>query len=255
MINAFEETTSLAAKLITEANNVVILSGAGLSTPSGIPDFRSAKTGMWETNDPMQVASLSAFRYRPNDFFNWLKPLSEKIYYAKPNAAHTALATLEQIGKIKAIVTQNIDCLHQKAGSNNVIEVHGSIANLECPKCVSSTPFDEVLMQNFIKDFSIPACEQCGSNLKPSITLFEEMLPYDAWNLATHHFEYADLVIVVGSSLEVSPANQLPMIGKSNGAKLIINTLSTTHLDSRANLLINYDVVAVWKSILDKFTI
>ncbi len=249
----FEDLTSSVAKLITEANHVVILSGAGLATPSGIPDFRSAKTGLWETNDPMQVASLSAFRNRPNNFFNWLKPLAEKIYYAKPNFAHTALATLEQSGKIKAIVTQNIDCLHQKAGSKNVIEVHGSISQLECPKCKAIIPFNDELMLNFIEEFSIPTCNHCGLNLKPSITLFEEMLPYEAWNLATHHFENADLVIVVGSSLEVSPANQLPMIAISNGAKLIINTLSTTPIDSRATLLVNYDVVAVWKSILGKF--
>lgn len=255
MVNSYEQIISSVVNLISEAEHVVILSGAGLSTPSGIPDFRSANVGLWELNDPMKVASLSTFLNKSDDFFNWLKPLSEKIFQAKPNFAHEALATLELKGIIKAVVTQNIDCLHQKAGSKNVIEVHGSVSHLECLKCKTVTAFDEDQMRDFIEEFTIPVCDHCGSYLKPSITLFEEMLPYEAWNLATHHFEMADLVIVVGSSLEVSPANQLPMIALSNGAKLIINTLSSTPMDSRATQLVNYDVVDVWRSILDKLQI
>jgi len=252
MINELDQKTTKVAHLINQSKHLVILSGAGLSTPSGIPDFRSANIGLWEINDPMKVASLSTFLKKPLDFFKWLKPLSEKIVAAKPNKAHNALAKLEKMGKIKAVVTQNIDYLHQKAGSKNVIEVHGSISQLECLQCKTIIPFSEELMVKFVKDFSIPTCEKCGNYLKPSITLFEEMLPYEAWNLATHHFEEADLVIVVGSSLEVYPANQLPLIALAKGTKLIINTISNTPMDSMAEELLHYDVVDVWDSIMRK---
>ncbi|HSM26068.1 MAG TPA: NAD-dependent deacylase [Anaerolineaceae bacterium] len=252
MDSEFKQKISHAIQLIKDSNYITVLSGAGLSTPSGIPDFRSKKTGQWEFVDPMKVASMSAFLHRPIDFFKWLQPLTEKIYNAKPNPAHQYLTALEEIGKIKAIVTQNIDFLHQKAGSKNVIEVHGSISHLECTICNTKKAYDENEINQFIDNFSIPTCEKCNRYLKPSIVLFEEMLPYQAWNLATNHFEKADLVIVIGSSLEVSPANQLPSIATANGAKLIINTLSTTPLDYEADLILPYDVVKVWNTIGEK---
>ena len=253
MDSDFNQKISLAINLIKISNYITVLSGAGLSTPSGIPDFRSTNTGLWEFVDPMKVASMSAFLHRPIDFFKWLQPLTEKIYNSKPNPAHQYLAALEDIGKIKAIVTQNIDFLHQKAGSKNVIEVHGSISHLECTHCNSKKKFDDHDIKQFIDKFSIPTCEKCSRYLKPSIVLFEEMLPYQAWNLATNHFEKSDLIIVIGSSLEVSPANQLPTIATANGAKLIINTLSTTPLDYEADLLLPYDVVKVWNAIGEEF--
>jgi NAD-dependent deacetylase len=250
----FEDKTSFAAKLINEADYIVVLSGAGISTPSGIPDFRTKKTGLWEKNDPMLVASLSSFHNTPMVFFNWLKPLVKDIYFANPNAAHESLARLEKENKLRAIVTQNIDNLHQKAGANNVIEVHGSISELVCLRCKTKVTFDEHVVNNFIQNFEIPKCKQCHTFLKPSITLFEEMLPVDAWDSAFDHFQRADLVIVIGSSLEVYPANQLPAIAVSNGAKLIINTFSTTPMDRQADLLLPYNVVEVWTEILQKLS-
>ncbi len=251
-MSELNDITSKACQLINDSHYLVVLTGAGLSTPSGIPDFRSANSGLWEISDPMKVASLSTFRNRPMDFFKWIHPLTQKIYEAKPNYAHEALAILEKQGKIKAIVTQNIDYLHQKAGSKNVIEVHGSVVNLECLKCRTRISFNENLITRFIEDFSIPTCDKCGNYLKPAITLFEEMLPPDAWENATHHFEQADLVIVIGSSLEVYPANQLPLIALANNAKLIINTFSATSIDSMSDLLIHFDVEEVWRLIIEK---
>jgi NAD-dependent deacetylase len=250
MTSDFVYKISQAASLIQEASYIVALSGAGISTPSGIPDFRSQKTGLWEKDDPMIVASLSSFLHRPMVFFNWLKPLAKEIYNAKPNSAHRSLAALEKIDKLKVIVTQNIDNLHQKAGSKHVIQVHGSMAEWECPLCKTRGVLSEKTIINFIDHFEIPTCESCQHLLKPGITLFEEMLPFEAWEAATNHFEMADLVIVIGSSLEVSPANQLPYIATSKGAKLIINTLSKTPMDQRADLLLPFDVVEVWPEIL-----
>lgn len=126
------------------------------------------------------------------------------------------------------------------------------MAKLDCLKCKAQTSFNEELVKSFVDNFSIPTCDQCGNYLKPAITLFEEMLPYDAWHKATYHFEQADLVIVIGSSLEVYPANQLPLIALANNSKMIINTFSTTPLDSMADHLIHFDVEEVWKSILKK---
>jgi NAD-dependent deacetylase len=248
----FEGKTSYAAKLIKEAEYIVVLTGAGISTPSGIPDFRSKKSGLWEKNDPMVVASLSSFLNNPLIFFNWLKPLVKDIYFSNPNAAHKSLARLERENKLKAIVTQNIDNLHQKAGAKNVIEVHGSISEFVCLRCKTKVTFDEHIFNKFIENFEIPKCQHCQRFLKPSITLFEEMLPVDAWNSAFDHFQKADLVIVIGSSLEVYPANQLPAISVSNGAKLMINTLSTTPMDIHADLLLPFDVIKVWPVILQK---
>jgi len=251
MTNDFETGIIKAAKLIKTSNYIVALTGAGISTPSGIPDFRSSHTGLWEKNDPLNVASLSAFLYRPTVFFNWLRPLVKEIYSANYNAAHASLTHLENNNKLVAIVTQNIDDLHQKSGSKNVIQVHGSVSKLECVKCKIFYELDELLLNNFIEKFEIPICNNCQSFLKPSITLFEEMLPNEAWTSATNHFEKADLVIVIGSSLEVYPANQLPSIAISHGAKLIINTFSSTPLDRKADILLPYDVIQVWPKILE----
>lgn len=255
MISDFEDKTTYAAKFIKEADYIVVLTGAGISTPSGIPDFRTKKSGLWEKNDPLLVASLSSFLNQPMVFFNWLKPLVKDIYFSEPNAAHVSLAKLERENKLKAIVTQNIDNLHRKAGAKNVIEVHGSISELVCLQCNFKVIFDEHIVNNFIEKFEIPKCDHCQKYLKPSITLFEEMLPIDAWDSAFDHFQKADLVIVIGSSLEVYPANQLPEISVSKGAKLIINTFSKTLMDQKADLLLPYNVIEVWPKILEKLNL
>ncbi len=228
---------------LRSARHAVVLTGAGISTPSGIPDFRSARTGLWTKNDPMEVASLSAFRYRPEVFFNWLRPLAQKMWQAQPNAAHIALAKLEKAGLIQAIITQNIDGLHQQAGAQKVLELHGSTRTATCRSCHKTYPSD-AFRQPFLEG-AIPRCPSCQSILKPDIVLFEENLPIDVWEEARWYCEQADLMLVVGSSLEVVPAAELPYWAVENHAHLVINTLSPTYLDGQADVLLPYDVTQI----------
>src|SRR5512139_1964103 len=137
-----------AAVLFRRAKRAVVLTGAGISTPSGIPDFRSEGSGLWSRDEPMEVASLTTFRTAPERFFNWFRPLAGQMFYAQPNAAHTALAEFERSGNLKTIVTQNINMLHQKAGSKNVIETHGTLRTLSCTDCFKK--FDS---EPFLKSF------------------------------------------------------------------------------------------------------
>ena len=232
-----------AGELLHSARHGVVLTGAGISTPSGIPDFRSHKTGLWTRDDPIQVASLTAFRKRPEAFFNWLRPLAQKMWQARPNAAHIGLAELESAGLIKAIITQNIDGLHQEAGAQKVLEVHGSARAASCKACHKSYP--EASFRQVFLEGGIPHCPICLAILKPDIVLFEELLPTDVWEEAQWHCEHADVMLVVGSSLEVVPAAGLPYTAVENGASLIINTLSETYLDQQAAFLFPYDVVEI----------
>jgi NAD-dependent deacetylase len=249
----FEKTQKVAA-LMNASKKIVVFTGAGISVPSGIPDFRSNNTGLWEKFDPIEVASLSAFKHQPEKFFNWLQPLTRKIQESQPNPAHSALAQLESAGKISAILTQNIDHLHQLAGSKNVIELHGTLKKYECYYCGASNHPNDKLLEQFIYHNKKPMCGNCGQYLKPAITLFEEMLPEKAWNSAINQIASSDMVIVIGSSLEVSPANNLPNIALKNNAKLIINTLSNTHLDSCAEVLLPFNVAEVWPSVVQLLT-
>ncbi len=238
---AFTEAVQTAAQYLREARSVVALTGAGLSTPSGIPDFRSAGSGLWTQNDPMKVSSLTAFRQRPERFFNWLRPLAQQILTAAPNAAHAAMAELEQAGRLKAVITQNIDGLHQRAGSQNVIELHGSLRQAHCVHCHQAYSL-ELYAPAFIDREQIPRCPACGWVLKPDIILFEEALPIKALEEAQTLCESADLILIAGTALEVSPANRLPMFAMENGARMIINTLSATPLDMFADVLMPFDV-------------
>jgi NAD-dependent deacetylase len=238
-----------AVEMIQNARHAVVITGAGLSTPSGIPDFRSAGSGLWTQDNPMLVASLTAFRRRPDQFFNWLRSLAGPIWEAKPNPAHHALAEMERAGYLHAVITQNIDGLHQKAGSTNVIELHGTLSTLTCPQCQTQYPAGQ-FMDAFIQNARQPHCTQCNQYLKPDIILFEEALPMNAWDDAQAHCEQADLVLVAGSSLEVSPANQLPLYALQHNAGLIINTLSPTYLDEAAHVLLPGDVAEILPEIM-----
>jgi NAD-dependent deacetylase len=231
-----------AADLIKNARHAVVLTGAGISTPSEIPDFRSAGSGLWTKNDPMWVASYTAFRHRPQDFFDWLQPLARLAYYAQPNPAHYGLVQMEKSNLLKAVITQNIDDLHHKAGSENIIEIHGSMRLLECPQCQTQYQLSE-FVESFIERAEPPRCRVCASFLKPGITLYEEMLPAEAWNNAQWHSENCDVMLVIGSSLETIPAGHLPVFAIENNAHLIINTFSETPLDLEADLVFRQDVV------------
>ena len=242
MIPAGEQAKiDLARKLIREAHHLVAFTGAGISTPSGIPDFRSKGTGLWERFDPMEVASLTTFRTAPTRFWNWKRPLMRQIWQAQPNPAHLALAQLEAQSKLSAVITQNIDGLHQRAGSREVFELHGTVETMTCPVCRIHTPSSHY--RKLIEESEeIPRCETCGAIMKPDVVLFEENLPPRTWRAAEEHCERADVILVAGSSLEVWPAATLPEMAVSNGARLIIINLSRTFLDSQAQVLLPFDV-------------
>ena len=234
------ENLKPAARILQQAKHAVVFTGAGISTPSGIPDFRTASTGLWMKDDPMRVTSLSAFNVHPERFFTWLKPLLSAITAARPNPAHFSIARLENAGVIKAVITQNIDLLHQQAGTKTVLPLHGSVDKLVCVKCHARFPTIQYL-EDFLQRDVIPRCPTCSRYLKPDIVLFEEMLPMEIWNQAYQQVEQSDVILVSGSSLEVYPASNLPQLAVQNGAMLIINTLSTTPMDRDADLLLPLD--------------
>jgi len=222
----------------------VALTGAGLSTPSGIPDFRSAGSGLWERVDPMAVASLTVFRYHPEAFFDFLRPLASQILQAVPNAAHRALARLEQAGRLVGLITQNIDQLHQKAGSQRVVEVHGNVRRATCIACyreVEAAPY----LDRFLRDGTIPRCPACGGVLKPNVILFGEQLPFEPFEQARLWCATADVLLVAGSSLEVTPVSRLPQLALQGGARLIIVNREPTYLDPLAEAVFREDLVQV----------
>lgn len=231
----------LAAQLISSSSYTVAFTGAGISTASGIPDFRSPGEGLWEKNDPFEVASLSAFRNHPEIFFNWIRPLFLQAKVAQPNAAHISLAKLENQGRVKSIITQNIDGLHQESGANRVIELHGSAITATCLHCQKKYDSKD-LFEEIKTDDVLPTCVECAHIIKPDVVLYEEMLPEKAWISAYEEARKANLFFVIGSSLEVYPANSLPDIAVRNGSRLIINTLSETPMDHLADVVISMDV-------------
>lgn len=238
-----------AAEIVSKSKRGVVLSGAGISTPSGIPDFRSPQTGLWSKIEPLEVASALAFRYDPLRFFEWLRPLATQIISAKPNPAHIAVYQLQKMGYIQTIVTQNIDGLHQKAGSKNVLEVHGTFETMTCVVCylkASSQPY----IQPYLEHGTIPRCPHCGGILKPDVILFGEQMPYQPWLQAQKASRNCDLMIVAGSSLEVLPVAKLPMLAIERGAHLIIINQTPTYLDVRADVVFHEDVAAILPQIV-----
>ena len=233
-----------AAALIKNANFAVALTGAGSSTPSGIPDFRSKGSGLWTRFSPMEVASLSAFRQDPERFFEWLRPLVLQILAAQPNPFHISLAQLEQHKFLNTIITQNIDGLHQKAGSENVLQVHGSLSTLSCIGCYQQVNADGASIA-YIDTGKVPFCNACGNYLKPDVVLFEEQLPAQIWLKARQATQSCDLMIVAGTSLVVYPVAQLPEQAKQNGARIIVVNKSSTYMDEYADVVIHGDVAEI----------
>ena len=236
-----QEKFDLAAKIIERGKHVVVLSGAGTSTPSGIPDFRSENDGLWQKHDPWEVASLLSFRHSPESFYEWFQPLAERITQADPNPAHITLAQMETEGHIQAIITQNIDDLHRKAGSKQVHEVHGTVTTLTCVSCYRSYNVDDFL-HSYVQHGEIPRCPDCAHVLKPDAILLGEQLPVKTFQKAEAHARKADVLLVVGSSLEVMPVAGLPMRSLENGANLIIINNTATYLDKRAEVVLRTDV-------------
>lgn len=239
------------AELIRNSRYTVVLTGAGISTPSGIPDFRSEGTGLWARKEAMDAASLAIFRVDPEKFFSWFRPLAGQIFNASPNPAHTALAELENAGYIKAIITQNIDTLHQKAGSRYIIETHGTLKTLSCTQCFQQFGSDAFL-ENYIHEGKLPKCTHCHAILKPDVILFGEQLPQRAWFQAQREIRECDLMLVAGSSLEVLPVAGLPMQAIDRGAHLVILNNSETYLNVRADTVITEDIADILPAIAKK---
>jgi NAD-dependent deacetylase len=238
------KTLSIAVDLIRKSHFTVVLTGAGISTPSGIPDFRTPQLGLWTRLDPMEVASLTAFRHDPEKFYQWLHPLAIKMHAAQPNPAHLALAKLQNAGYISVIITQNIDGLHTKAGSKDVLEVHGTLNTMTCTNCYQTYTADRFIKE-YIDHCTIPYCEHCGSILKPDVILYDEQLPVKTWLKADEACGKCDLLLVAGTSLEVMPSAKLPLRALEHGAHLVIVNNAQTFMDVRAEAIIHADVAEI----------
>lgn len=220
------------AELLRGRQPCVVLTGAGISTESGIPDFRSAG-GIWERYDPFEVANIDSLRRDPARVWEFYALRLDALEQAEPNDGHRALAELEQHGWIRAIVTQNVDGLHQRAGSRDVVEVHGSLREAECLACGV-----RVRMADAIASLPLPACPECGEVLKPGVVMFGELLPVDAIARAQQLAAEAGLLLVVGSSLEVHPVAALPGETLAAGGVLAVVNRGGTPWDSRAEVVL-----------------
>ncbi|MEI2607446.1 MAG: NAD-dependent deacylase [Candidatus Promineifilaceae bacterium] len=247
-----ESRISAAAALLQQSQQMVALTGAGISTPSGIPDFRSPDSGVWKNADPMKVASIYAFRHHPLAFYEWVRPLAYTILNAQPNQAHLALMHLEMYGPLKAIITQNIDMLHTRAGSKIVFEVHGHLREATCLSC-GYCGDAQALLARVIQDHIVPTCPHCHGVMKPNVTLFGEPLPGAIFQQAQTAAATCDLLLVAGSSLEVAPVGDLPYLAKRNRAKFIIINLGETHLDHLADIIIRGNLADVLPQLATPF--
>jgi NAD-dependent deacetylase len=240
------EDIKKVAKLIKDSSKTMVLTGAGISTESGIPDFRSPNTGLWEHIDPMEALSTSVLYNNPKKFykegFNMLLSMTD----AEPNRAHFALAEMERLGYIKGVITQNIDNLHYKAGSKYILEVHGNTREGSCMKCANTVDLNVLI--NKVNNGEIPPkCDNCGGTLRPDVVFFGDMLPED-FNTSVREVETSDLLIVIGSSLTVSPVNYLPQMAK----KLVIINMGPTAMDSFAEVKIEDKAGKTLEAILDE---
>jgi NAD-dependent deacetylase len=239
---ASQEQVSRLASLIRDANSVVALTGAGISVPSGIPDFRTPGKGLWEKVDPMKVAHIDAFHADTREFWRFYRPRFSELGEKRPNRAHTVLAELEASGQLDAVITQNIDLLHTKAGSERVIEVHGSIATSSCTSCHASYPLEGV--GELFDEDGIASCVCCTGKVKPDVVLFGELLPEAAMTEAQALCAAADVLLCVGSSLEVYPVAGLPELTLAAGGQIAIVTQGPTPYDGEAAVRLDGDVVA-----------
>ena len=234
---------SRLVELVRGARSVVALTGAGSSVPSGIPDFRSPGTGLWANVDPMAVAHIDVWRADPERFWGFYGQRFHTLEGKEPNAAHDALVELERRGVLRAVITQNIDRLHGKAGTGDLVEVHGSIATSSCLSCGARYPLAEVRERLAADPAGVPRCD-CTQPLKPDVVLFGEWLPEDAIDRAFALAAAADLLLCIGTSLEVHPVAQLPGITAAAGGEVAVVTQGPTPWDQRAAVKLDGDVVA-----------
>jgi NAD-dependent protein deacetylase/lipoamidase len=237
------------ATLLLERQPSVVLTGAGISTESGIPDFRSP-TGIWAEYDPMEYATIDAFQRDPVKVWEFYALRFDVLTQAQPNAGHLALVELERRGLVEALVTQNIDGLHERAGSRDVIEVHGSIRTASCLACGGRMPLADVVAA--LPDAPAPPCPRCGAIMKPDVVMFGELLPAAAIDRAIDLAERAGLLLVVGSSLEVYPVAGLPEATVSAGGSLAIVNRGPTPFDGLAEVRIDGAAGAVLSALVEE---
>jgi NAD-dependent deacetylase len=227
-------------ELVRESTCTVALTGAGISVPSGIPDFRTPETGLWADVDPMEVAHIDVFEGEPARFWSYYRPRFASLGDKRPNRAHEALAELERRGLLAGTITQNIDRLHRAAGSRNVIELHGSIATSTCRECATAYGLDEV--EALFDAEGVAICSVCRGAVKPDVVLFGELLPAEAMRKAQELVAAADLLLCVGSSLVVHPVASLPGLTLSAGGRIAIITKGATPYDEDAELKLDGEV-------------
>lgn len=221
------------SELLRERQPCIVLTGAGVSTESGIPDFRSSQ-GIWARYDPYEVGHIDALRRDPARVWDFYALRLRKLAEAQPNEGHFALADLEERGWIHAVVTQNVDGLHQRAGSRQVVEVHGSLREAVCLRCAVRVPMEEAVAL-----LPLPTCQKCGDVLKPEVVMFGELLPVDAIRRAQRLASEAELLVAVGSSLEVHPVAALPGETLAAGGAVAIVNRGETPWDSHAELVVD----------------
>jgi NAD-dependent deacetylase len=238
------------AELMLHSERTVALTGAGISVPSGIPDFRSPGTGLWERVDPMEVAHIDVFRRDPERFWAFYGQRFQTLKDKQPNRGHKLLAQLEGSGLLRAVITQNIDGLHRRAGTRELVEVHGTIAHSSCLCCGGSYALEEVHARQAADQRDVPRCD-CGEPLKPDVVLFGEYLPVGVFERATQLAEQADLMLCIGTSLEVHPVAELPLRTLARGGRLAIITRGPTPLDARAASRLDGDVVDELEALAD----
>jgi NAD-dependent deacetylase len=229
--------------MLRASASTVVLTGAGVSVPSGIPDFRTPGKGLWEKVDPMEVAHIDAFRRDAQRFWSFYGERFSTLRDRQPNGAHRALVELERRGSLDAVITQNVDMLHRKAGTRELVEVHGSIATCSCPRCGQTVDLEEARSRLAAHPDGVPRCE-CGAALKPDVVLFGELLPDHAMQRAYELASGADLLLCVGSSLEVYPVAGLPHVTLGAGGALAIVTQGPTPVDDLAAVRRDGDVVS-----------
>jgi NAD-dependent deacetylase len=229
------------AELVLGARSVVALTGAGISVPSGIPDFRSPGTGLWESVDPTEVAHIDAFRSDPVRFWRFYGGRFATLRDKQPNDAHRALVEMERQGLLDGVITQNVDMLHRRAGTRELVEVHGSIATCSCPDCGGQATLEQARALIGADAEGVPRCG-CGAPLKPDVVLFGEYLSAREIERARRLCEGAQVLLCIGSSLEVHPVAGLPLITREAGGAVAILTQGRTPLDDLAEVRLDGDV-------------
>jgi len=246
-----KESIRKASELLFNSKYAIVLTGAGISTESGIPDFRG-DSGIWKKYKPEIYGTIQSFLTDPSKFWKMAEEIAPTLFNAEPNPGHYAIAELERLNIIKAIITQNVDELHQKAGNIIVYEVHGNINRFTCLGCRASYTKEQIMRKIKKEKNQAPGCNYCGAPLKPSVVLFGENLPNFEKYMSVDLAKKSDVMLIAGSSLTVAPICDLPLYTLSEGGKIIIVNEEPTYLDERAEIIINNKTGTILPLILDE---